>query len=553
MRLQFDEILRWKMLFFSLLFGYCLLYAPYGTNETDGGFLTGLAWQLLNGKVLYQDVLYVRPPLPVWLRAAELYVLPEAWAVLGERWIFFGKVALYAWLGAAVLAEGRRRWLLAVFGFVVSVHCFTPMAWHTVDGILFAALAFWLLFRVNGPQPITNKQQPITNLRTALAGVAVVAAMLCKQSFYPLAAVFVAVLLLRKDRRELIGGLSGLLVAMGLFFTYLWYNNLLDGYRQMVGGAASGGQAFEHGVLDYFRINPWVAGVSAVLLPVVGWWFWQKEPARGARVAWWAWVLWLAVLAHLYLRAIWLRQDFTAPFAQARLLFDVAAAWGLWCVSPWSRDRRGRGAALRFFALLSVSWCAGISWGYNLPILFAVPMIFAVGQISERLWAAVAPGRSAELIAMLALVGLLAVFRNGYEFVYRDGRRSAMTEDLGAVFPALTGIRTDATTAVLYRELQSLAGRYGPHFKTLPSFPQANFLTRSYPPLPLDWVAKRETNGDYTLLMKDLEKNRPVFFVEKSYGRSKIENDPELTFTRKILTEGQLVAETPHFWIVRYE
>ena len=54
-----------KWLFFSLLAAYCLCYAPYGVNETDGGFVTGLAWQTLQGKTLYGDVVYVRPPLPV--------------------------------------------------------------------------------------------------------------------------------------------------------------------------------------------------------------------------------------------------------------------------------------------------------------------------------------------------------------------------------------------------------------------------------------------------------------------------------------------------------
>ena len=92
--MKFDPLLFWRVLFFSLLAAYCWYYAPYGINETDGGFLTGLAWQLLNGKTMYADVVYVRPPLPIWLRALELMLLPESWAILGERWIFFGKVAL---------------------------------------------------------------------------------------------------------------------------------------------------------------------------------------------------------------------------------------------------------------------------------------------------------------------------------------------------------------------------------------------------------------------------------------------------------------------------
>lgn len=537
MLLQLDETRLWKGLFFSLILGYCLTYAPYGVNETDGGFLSGLAWQVLSGKALYREVLYVRPPLPVWLRAAELSVLPENWSILGERWIFLCKAALYTGLASATLATGRRRWLLAVFGFVVSVHCFTPVAWHTVDGILFASLAFWLVFRVGGRSGLL------------LSGMSIAAAVLCKQSFYPLPFVFAAVLFLRHNWRDSAWGLAGFFATMGLFFSYLYQSGSLEGFFQMTGGSATGGQAIQHGVLDYLRINAWVAAFSVLLLPLTGWWLWKKEPARWSSAALLAWVLWLGILTQLYLRAIWLRQDFTAPFAQLRILFDLALAYGLWC---WVSKHWSKEATLPFFALLSVSWCAGISWGYNLPVLFATPMVFVVIDISTRLWSANRPGHGPGLVAMAALVALLAVFRYAYEFVYRDGRRSEMSVDMGRIFPALGGICSDTATAALYVDLRDLAARYGPVFKTLPSFSMANFLTRSFPPLPNDWVVRRETNGDNPLIMKQVQQYRPVFFIEKSYGRARINTDPELTFTRKILLEGQLLDETPHFWVVRY-
>src|SRR5262245_43862172 len=113
MNIKTGETRYWKWLFFGLIPAYCLVYAPYGINETDGGFLTGLAWQVLSGKELYRDVVYVRPPLPVWLRAGELLLLPEQWAILGERCIFYLKVGAYAWLGASTLIHGQRRWILA--------------------------------------------------------------------------------------------------------------------------------------------------------------------------------------------------------------------------------------------------------------------------------------------------------------------------------------------------------------------------------------------------------------------------------------------------------
>lgn len=159
----------WQLLFFAIVAAYCLLYAPFGINETDGGFLSGLAWQVLCGKTLYADIVYVRPPLPVWLRALELCLLPEHLAVLGERWIFYLKVAAYSWLGAAVLAQGAYRWQLAAFAFVLSVHCYPPAAWHTTDGLLFGALAIWCGSNVAGWRG------------GFLSGLFLVATLLCKQ------------------------------------------------------------------------------------------------------------------------------------------------------------------------------------------------------------------------------------------------------------------------------------------------------------------------------------------------------------------------------------
>lgn len=537
MPIQYDETRLWKGLYISLILGYCLAYAPYGTNETDGGFLTGLAWQLLNGKTLYLDVVYVRPPLPVWLRALELQWLPDNWALLGERWIFYFKMGLAAWLAAAALAEKNATKLLAIPGFLVSVHCYTPMAWHTVDGIMFGSLACWLLFRVNKPWG------------AFLSGISVLAAVLCKQSFYPLLPVWGVAAILHCSRKNLVWGFSGLVFAAAAFALALLQTGAWDGFLHMTGASASAGQALQHGLVDYVRINPWYAAWTVVLLPWPLWWWWKGEPERLRKPAFWAWAAWLLALLVLYVRSIALRQDFTPPFAASRLLFDFSLLYGL---GQWRSRRWGRGALLPFFSLLALSWCASVSWGYNLPVLMSIPMVWAVIDLSSRLWTANFPGLEAKWARLGAVIVLLAVFRYGYEFVYRDGRRDDMQADMGQIFPAMQGIRSDTASALLYADLNRLAARYGPVFKTLPSFSQASYLTRTRPPLPLDWVVGREVNRDYSLIISQMEQNHPVFFVEKSYGRPRILADPELAFTREVLTGGLLLEESPFFWVIQY-
>jgi hypothetical protein len=526
----------WRLLFFLLLAAYCGYYAPYGVNETDGGFLTGLAWQVLQGKTLYADVVYVRPPLPVWLRALELYSLPAEYAVLGERWIFYLKVGAYAWLGAAVLAQGVRRWQLAALAFVLSAHCYPAAAWHTVDGILFGALSIWAFTNTGGRGG------------AIVSGLCLVAALLCKQSFYPLAVVWLVLLLAERRQWAGAGGrwwaLFGALAATAAFAIALQDRQALAAFLRLTSAAAEGNQALAHGFTDYFRIPPLLLGASAVLLAPAVWWLAGKG---GPKRAFLGWALWLLALASAYAWTVLQRAEFTAPFAHTRLLFVAAAAWA--GVQYWKKHWSAA-QSRRFGALLALCWCAALSWGYNLPVLFALPWAYAAWDISTSLFQAAWPGRSTPALPALALILLLGLFRLGYAYVYRDGPRSAMTEAMGPIFPALMGIRSSPEKAALYRDLCDLARRYGPAFKTLPAFPQANFLAGARPPLPLDWVVARETGAGTALVEAAMRQDNVVYFIEKAHA-GRLETDPEMALTRALLARGRVVEETRFFRVVR--
>jgi hypothetical protein len=443
--------------------------------------------------------------------------------------------------------------VLATCGFIVSVHSYPACAWHTVDGILFSVLSLWLY---------AGSQISRSSLffRSSAAGFALVAALLCKQSFYPLAVLFPALLLLWNHplkKQGLRGFATGILLCTALFFSYLHQNNLLENYFNMTGAAASGGQALQHGILDYLRIKPVLALCSVLLWSPVVWWFWKRTRVRTAHIAW---RLWLVFLLATYSTECWKQAAFTAPFAQARLFFLVGAAFAGWQMYEWYKNKKGASILktglpqhiVVLLALLAVSWSASVSWGYNLPILFATPWVFAGMEIGRMLWGAdrQKPFPVYGHLAVIAL--LLAVARFSYEFVYRDGKRSEMTEHLGAVFPQLRGIYSTPETAGLYKDMQELSRRYGPDFAVLPAFPQAHFLTGTCSPLPLDWVVRRETNGNNDLIMSNLETARPVLFIQKSF-LEKIETDPELALTKQLMERGSFLEETPFFRVVRYQ
>lgn len=533
----------WQLLFFCLLAGYSLYYAPFGINETDGGFLTGLAWQVLSGKMLYQEVIYVRPPLPVWLRVMEIKYLPETWAILGERWIFYGKIACYSWLGASVLTKGGSRWQLACLGFVVSAHCYPPMAWHTVDGILFAVFAAWLLV----------KDRPIA---TFISGMALAGSLLCKQSFYPLLPVFILFAAIKPAKSMQNAGMLmfGSLLTLGVFGWYLALDHRLDAFLQMTGGASSARQALEHGILDYFRITPELALPGlALLIPA----FYGYYKQKNTRYSCYFWIIWLLALPLSFIAVTLWRQEHTVPFAASRAMFLIAV--GYLCSNVWRSEfvRNGDFSARILSALqnrrsewllLLVSWSAAVSWGYNLPILFATPWVWAGMKITEKMTSGIFRSGWHHALALGYLLLLLATFRVGYSFIYRDGKRSDMHQPMGEIFTALQSVYSDDQTAEMYQELKLLASKYQV-FAVMPAFPQAHFLTKSKPPLPLDWVVNRETNGHNELVERKMRENQPILFIQKSFW-SKIQTDPELSLTREWVNSSVLLEETVHFKVI---
>ncbi|MEI6410380.1 MAG: hypothetical protein WCR52_13415 [Bacteroidota bacterium] len=542
-------------LFILLPLCYAFLYAPFGINETDGGFLTGLAWQIAQGKTLYADIVYVRPPLPVWLRALELNLWPENWAVLGERWLFYLKVALYSWLAADLLMPGVRRWVLAWIGFIVSVHCYPAAAWHTVDGILFSVLGFWLLQKPAG--------QTVSALRIWAGVGAVFAALMCKQSFYPLAFWLPLVLYFGLGLRKTLRGVAAFIVYNTLFFFYLYQSNTLVGFLNMTSGASSGGQAWEHGVLDYIRINPMLIGLCFMLILCMTLFIPKRFAGQilpnsvlKKRLPIFVWSLFLLALTGSYAYAVRAHQDFTIPIGHSRLLFCMAVAYGIFSSSWMRRAVWSRQETMRFWTMIAVCWCAAMSWGYSFPILFATPWVYILIETTHRLaylggfHAFQSWSKTRNLYAGFWIILLLSVFRLGYEFVYRDGKRSDMNVSMGAIFSRLSGIYSDAETAAMYRELKDLAARYGPDFKTLPAFPLANYLTQTRPLLPLDWVVKRELSGGQTILSKAISGKEITYFIQKSCQES-LQTDPELEFTRSIREQGVMIEETAHFWVMK--
>lgn len=305
MSISFDRSDLWRAAaYVGLVCVYAAVYAPYGINETDCGFLSGLAWRVLHGQALYADTLYIRPPMSVWLRALEMQLLPYEGGLLWERILFFVKTGIYAWICAALLnGPGHRRWALALLGFVVSVHCAPPGAWYTTDGILLCAIGFGLV----------KKRYWLA------AGLCVGLAMLCKQSFYPAFGLLIWAAAWHGGARGAALSALGTALPIGAFGAYLSQSGLWPAFKAMNSGTASADMVWRYGFWNFVQIDPRLIAVTAVFALLFGLAY-RRRPA----LAWQLWAAWLATLIASYGFTIWQRGEFTLPFSQTRLLFIFA-------------------------------------------------------------------------------------------------------------------------------------------------------------------------------------------------------------------------------------
>ena len=526
----------YKIFFFVLVPAYILLYAPFGINETDGGFLSAYAWRMFNGEVFYRDFIYVRPPMSLFLRAIEMGVMPEGLEIIGERILFYLKLAIYSYLGASVLLEGQKKWILASLGFILSVHAYPAAGWHTVDGLLFGVLAAYIYFK-----------RPTA---VALLAMFVVASMLCKQSFYPILPLFIVLLLLQKPLVELVKFLAAGSMLFAFFYWFMYSHSLVIDFLNLTVGAASASGAFQHGFVDYLNID-WKALVCLILLiPIL-----LNKTILIPKKYWL--YLFVFVLASSYAAAILTYQSFTNPISHMRLVFILSLAYLIFNIFRQLKNSKegilnflkSDRVEIRALVLLAILWMSSISWGYNFPILFSTPIIFVFMMWADELEPRLSKNKQT-IVYAITFIGALFLFRLAHHFVYRDGPRNEMTYKMEEVFPQLKFIYSNKKTYDLYSELKDLHTRYGDTFKTLPAFPLSNYLTKTQSPLALDWVFNLETNGQNQRIYEQLAQYEGYIFVQKEY-KTKISQLKKYEVTRFVMENFEFIEESDNFMIYR--
>ena len=493
-----------KIIFFLLPIFYFFAYAPYGQENNDTGFILGLAWQVFNGASLYEDIIYIRPPISPLLHSV-LFYLPWDAAAITSRALFYIQVFVYNLLTVRLFVSDFNSssvaYYIGAISFIFCVHTFPPMAWHTVDGIFFSVIGIYL---------VLSSSRDIS-FGGFFGALALFAAALSKQPFYAIPIAVVVYLLAEQGRFRRAALVSMLLISFVFIFIFaLKLSGTYDQFLTLTSGQTSLRDLLSVGLISFLRDLFSKTGVLVFtgfgFFVLISYVLRDSNKENIAIYFYLAAVAWLALipLVSYYVRGTYLQIGaiIDIPFLLAGILAATLFFF-----------RRYRWLNISIL-LLFVSWSSSISWGNQTTALYSAPIFFLFGLCLLRCYdkhdplALTAKGVTFGLVMISFWVG----FQHPYNLEYK-AKRSEMTLDLGKVFPAFKYIKVDKKTYDQYSELKKLVSTYGGTYVVLPNMPLAHLVTGTLNPIGVDWPMNAEINNDASKVLQRIESSGVIVFV----------------------------------------
>ncbi len=469
-------------------------YAHHGYSGRDEGLIVSLAWRVAQGQWPYRDFILVLPPVSVLLHTIPQLLLPLEWLLIFERYLFFLIIATYSRVTAAALGRtfdlgklGVGQPLLTVLFFVVSTANFPPMPWPTTDGILLCAVGSYALLRVG-------------RRWTLAATLLFFLGALCKQSFAFMLPASLVYLLVVGRRRDAWTAVSAYAVMTAAFASALVAGGLFREFLAQVSVQSSLRSLINSGLLNYFRFHA-AATVPAFLAAaaLVGLSFRFGARLRSAA----PYVLLLGIFGIQGYGFVTLQRFQTPTFNYAGFLMLI-------CLPLVALDfRTRRRQAMALLLLLTLSWCASLSWGFQSPLLFSAPILFCLLLHSRRRLTS-----SSRTLAAATLVAAMFVQYLGYQFPYAEPPRTRLDQPLSRAFARLRGIYSSPERLAGYQELKRLHDTYGDNYVVYPGVTLSHFLTDTGSPARLDWAFFVQTDYAIDTVVRELEEQNTTVFIE---------------------------------------
>ncbi|MEM7509376.1 MAG: hypothetical protein AAF388_00505 [Bacteroidota bacterium] len=520
----------------SLFLGlaYFFWHGRYGFSDTDQGFILALSWRIMNGEIPYLDFIYVRPPLTLYLHTLSQY-LPSP--ILFDRLLFYLMISVSVWVCTRTLQDffdfqpiGISPANFAAIAFICSAHNFPPMAWHTVDGIFWASLGLYALGRA-------QKEQWTTSF---LGLFLLLLAALSKQAFYPMLPAGMVLCWLLHGWRHALYASAAIFAGITLLILSIWtfFPDYYSAFLLQTTESSSLADLWEKGFLSYSK--------ALVFIAIPFWLGWRIQNRWIFPKPWdnlpgfLSWGLFLGLIG-LHLYKVLSTGEYASPgFGFSQAFFLIALWMGI--KGSWINTR----ANAMLLAQLAISWCVSVSWGYNMPMLYFTPMLFAFMFILYDQFDFRVPRYFFGIMAVLILWAFS--FTNHYH--YRDGVRPELTHDLSEPFPVLGGIYTSEENGAKLAELKRLIKGNEASYTVLPGMPIAHYLSQTRNPLDADWTHDGETLFEIygeRLLTQLIEETEVILIEKDQLTRVMREDKFGSSLTREVLRSAELIESGEFF------
>jgi len=479
-----------KYLYWILLLFYILMYTPYGFEDGDMGTIFSISWSMYNGYFPFTDFTYIKPPFSPYFHSLFLYIT-EDYAYLINRGFYYIQVFMYSYLAASLLCKTFRLYskntiyLIAILGALISIHNYPPTPWNTVDGVFFSVIGTYFL--------LSKKE---TLWRIVLGALFVSLGVLCKQSFFFFPVFLTAYLVLLKNYKK-----AGLFVASGLAFALLFViilflNGAWDAFYNQIFSFTPTSSFIETAIKVYYLALKFNYLLIIGLLLVF---FLAKKYLSKHITFLYSFGSIAAIFLYLYLH----EDSFhTVKKALMQALLVISIIYALY----YSRNDKRYWFLL---LLLSLSWCAAISNGFNTPIHFSGPIAFTIFIMSYDL----KTFKFSKVVGAISILFFVVVFYVGYQNVYMDSNRKELTYNMGAIYPQLSCVKSDKSTFEKYSELKNLS-QYYTNYTILPSVTLGHYLTKTKNPIGVDWVFNHHLANQIQVYVDKLEDKNVTVFLE---------------------------------------